>query len=146
MTIAFRSWPRALAVRLALVAVVGVGALVLANPAQAQETGTGAEAAKVCPGTEATPGQTITCAFRVVNTGDDPAEVTNLTETSPVGSTAVDISCTIAGGTVINEDDILAPDTPCTGTFQVTIANNPALCGTSVVDRVDIGCFVTLSG
>jgi uncharacterized repeat protein (TIGR01451 family) len=73
-----------------------------------------------------------------VNTGDDPAEVTNLTETSPVGSTPVDISCTIAGGTVINEGDILAPDTPCTGTFQVTIANNPALCGTSVVDRVDI--------
>src|SRR5215217_2888062 len=133
MTIASRSWPRALALTLAL-----VGALVLANPAQAQETGTGAEAAKECTGLTATPGETITCAFRVVNTGDDPAEVTNLTETSPVGGTPVDISCTIAGGAVINEGDILAPDTPCTGTFQVTIPTNPALCGTTVRDRVDI--------
>ena len=50
MTIALRSWPRALALKLALVA--GVGALVLASPAQAQESGTGASATKNCPGAD----------------------------------------------------------------------------------------------
>ena len=37
----------------------------------------------------------------------------------------------------------LAPDTPCTGTFQVTIPNDPTLCGTFVADRVEIALRYT---
>ncbi len=122
--------------------MAGVGTLVASNPVQAQDPGTGTSAFKNCPGATAQPGQTITCNFAVANTGDFPAEVTLLTETSPEGSTAVDITCT-AGGVAINEGDTLPQDVPCTGTFQVTIANNPALCGTNVVDRVDIELLYT---
>ena len=32
---------------------------------------------------------------------------------------------------------------PCTGTFQVTIPNDPTLCGTFVLDRVDIELLYT---
>ncbi len=54
----------------------------------------------------------------------------------------VDISCT-AGGAVINEGDTLANGVPCSGTFQVTIPNDPTLCGTFVLDRVDIELLYT---
>ncbi len=37
----------------------------------------------------------------------------------------------------------LAPGVDCTGTFQVTIPNNPALCGTAVADRVEIALRYT---
>jgi uncharacterized repeat protein (TIGR01451 family) len=134
MTIALRSWRRA------LVLVAAVGTLVVAGSAQAQEPpGTGAEANKTCPGVAATIGQTITCNFSVQNTGDLPAQVTALTETSPdPGGAVVDISCTVAGGAVIDEGDTLAPDTPCLGSFQVTIPNDPTLCNTVLSDRVDV--------
>jgi uncharacterized repeat protein (TIGR01451 family) len=143
MTIALRSRRRAIALTLALVA--GVGTLVVSNPAQAQVTdpGTGASAAKNCPGATATLGQTITCTFAVANTGDFPAQVTTLTEQSPFpGGAVVDISCT-AGGAVINEGDTLANGVPCAGTFQVTIPNDPTLCGTFVLDRVDLELLYT---
>ena len=38
---------------------------------------------------------------------------------------------------------LLANDVPCTGTFQVTIPNDPTLCGTFVLDRVDIELLYT---
>ena len=140
MTIALRSWPRALALTLALVA--GVGALVLAAPAQAQEV-TGARANKDCPGLTATPGQTITCNFEVENTGALPATVTALREISPFpGGTPVNITCTAAGAT-ISVGSTLAPGVDCTGTFQVTIPNDPTLCGTAVADRVEIALRYT---
>jgi uncharacterized repeat protein (TIGR01451 family) len=141
MSIALRSSPRALALKLALVAGVLVAALVLANPAQAQvpDPGTGASAGKNCLASTATPGQTIICAFAVANTRAETATVTALTETSPFpGGAVVDISCTIAGGTVIDEGDILPPNTPCLGTVTVTIPDDPTLCGTVVRDRVDV--------
>ncbi len=141
MTIALRSRPFALA--LAFVAVAGT--LVVANLAQAQvpDPGTGASADKNCPGAAATLGQTITCTFTVENIGDFPAQVTTLTEQSPFpGGAVVDISCT-AGGAVINEGDTLANGVPCSGTFQVTIPNDPTLCGTFVLDRVDIELLYT---
>ncbi len=139
MNIALRS--RTLVLAFALVA--GVGTLVVANPAQAQDPGTGAAADKDCPGAAAELGQTITCNFTVVNTGDFPAQVTALAEQSPFpGGDMVDISCT-AGGTVITEGGTLAPDVACTGTFQVTVGNDPALCSTVVLDRVGIELLYT---
>ena len=109
MNSALRS--RTLVLGFALVA--GVGTLVVANSAQAQDPGTGAAADKDCPGVAAELGQTITCNFTVVNTGDFPAQVTALTEQSPFPSgDMVDISCT-AGGTVISEGGTLAPDVAC---------------------------------
>ena len=138
MTIASPSWRRALV----LVAAV-VGTLIVANPAQAQEV-TGASASKNCPGLTATPGQTITCSFKVENTGNLPATVTALREISPFpGGAPVNITCTTAGGTPITVGSTLAPATPCTGTFQVTIPNDPALCGTVVTDRVEIALRYT---
>jgi uncharacterized repeat protein (TIGR01451 family) len=134
-----RSW------RLLLALVAGVGTLVLAGPAQAQEPvpGTGASATKNCSVDLATLGQTISCAFIVQNIGDFPAEVAALTEQSPFpGGNIVDISCT-AAGVVINEGDTLAPDTPCLGTFQVTIPNDPTRCNTFLLDRVDIALLYT---
>ena len=142
MTSALRS--RTLVLAFALVA--GVGTLVVANPAQAQipDPGTGAQAGKNCPADVAAPGQTITCLFAVANTGDFPAVVTELTETSPFpGGTIIDISCTIAGGTVIDEGDTLAPNTPCAGSFQFTIPNDPALCETGLVDAVTVALLYT---
>jgi uncharacterized repeat protein (TIGR01451 family) len=119
------------------VLVAAVGMLVAVSSAQAQQA-IGAEAQKECPGVAATLGQTVTCTFAVENTGDLPAEVTALTETSPdPGGTPVDISCT-AGGVVIDEGDTLAPHTPCLGTFQLTVPNDPTLCGTALRDRVDV--------
>jgi uncharacterized repeat protein (TIGR01451 family) len=107
--------------------------------AQVPPTGTGAEAGKDCPANVATLGETIICNFAVENTGDFPALVTALTEQSPFpGGALVDISCTTAGGVVIDEGDILAPDTPCGGTFQVTIPNDRALCNTFLLDRVQV--------
>ena len=126
-----RSWLGALV----LIGVLGMFAV--ASSALAQE-GTGADAQKECPGVAATLGETITCNFSVENTGDLPAEVTTLTETSPEpGGVPVDISCT-AGGMVIDEGDTLAAGTPCLGTFQLTIPDDPALCNTALVDRVDV--------
>jgi uncharacterized repeat protein (TIGR01451 family) len=133
-----RLWTAAL-----LVLLVGL-AVALPGAAQAQDPGTGASAAKECPGTTATLGQTITCAFVVQNIGDFPAQVTALTETSPSpGGTVSDISCTIAGGTVIDEGGTLPQDTPCVGTFQITVPNNPALCNSFMTDRVDIELLYT---
>ena len=84
MTIALRSRRRVLVFALAFVGAVGT--LVVSNPAQAQvvDPGTGASAAKNCPGATATLGQTITCTFAVANTGDFPAQVTTLTEHEPI--------------------------------------------------------------
>ena len=138
MTTALRRRRRALALTLALVA--GAGTLAVSNPAEAQvpDPGTGAQAGKNCPADVAAPGQTITCGFAVANTGDFDAVVTALTEIPFPGGPIVDISCTIAGGAVISEGGILAPNTLCAGTFQVTVPNDPALCNTGLVDRVDI--------
>jgi uncharacterized repeat protein (TIGR01451 family) len=144
MTAALRSWPRALALKLALVAGVGalVLALVLPNPAQAQEQ-VGASATKNCPGLLAELGQTITCNFTVQNIGAFPAQVVELTEQSPFpGGDVVDISC-VAGGVTIDEGDTLAPNVPCTGTFSVTIPNDRTLCNTFLIDRVDISLLYT---
>ena len=139
MNSALRS--RTLVLGFALVA--GVGTLVVANSAQAQDPGTGAAADKDCPGVAAELGQTITCNFTVVNTGDFPAQVTALTEQSPFPSgDMVDISCT-AGGTVISEGGTLAPDVACNGTFQVTVGTDPAICNTNVLDRVGIELLYT---
>jgi uncharacterized repeat protein (TIGR01451 family) len=140
MTSALRSWPRALALTLAL-----VGALVLANPAQAQDPGTGARAEKSCPDATAALGQTITCTFEVENIGDFAAQVETLEEQSPFpGGTPVNISCTTAGGAVIDEGDTLAAGTPCEGTFQTTIPNDRTFCNTFVLDRVEIGLLYQL--
>jgi uncharacterized repeat protein (TIGR01451 family) len=134
MTIASPTWRRALV----LVAAV-VGTLIVANPAQAQDPGTGAQAQKLCPASLATLGQTVTCVFSVRNTGTLPAEVISLTETFPFpGGTSITISCTVAGGEVITVGSTLAPDTPCLGSFQFTIPNDRALCNTFVADRVSI--------
>ena len=125
---------------LRLVALACVlASLAVAAAAQIPDPGTGAEAFKNCPADIATIGQTVTCTFAVANTGDFPATVSALTEQSPFpGGVIVDISCTIAGGTVIDEGDTLAPNTPCLGTFQVTIPNDRTLCNTFVLDRVTI--------
>ena len=45
--------------------------------------------------------------------------------------------------TVITVGDTLAAGTPCAGTFQVTIPNDPTLCGTAVADRVEIALRYT---
>ena len=114
--------------------------LVGANPAQAQEPGdVGASAIKNCPGETALIGSTITCTFLVANVAGFPGLVTTLTETSPEpGGTPVPISCQVAGGTTIGAGDTLGANTLCFGSFQATIPNDPALCGTSLRDRVDI--------
>ena len=131
MTIALRSWRRA------LVLVAAVGMLVVVSSAQAQE-GTGAEANKDCPGVAAVPGQTVVCNFSVQNTGDTPAEITLLTETSPdPGGAPVDISC-VAGGITYDEGDTIPNGVVCNGTFTLVVPNDPALCGTAIRDRVDV--------
>ena len=141
MSIALRSSPRALALKLALVAGA-CPALVLATPAQAQEV-TGARRTRTVRVITATPGQTITCNFDVENTGAAPATVTALREISPFpGGTPVNITCT-AGGATISVGSTLAPGVDCTGTFQVTIPNDPTLCGTAVADRVEIALRYT---
>jgi uncharacterized repeat protein (TIGR01451 family) len=126
-----RSW------RLILV-VVAVTAITLGiNSAQAQVQ-TGASATKECPPAPALLGETITCMIAVQNVGAFPAVITTLTETSPFpGGTVSDISCE-AGGVTYATGDTLPNGVPCLGTFQVTIPNDPALCGTGHVDRVDI--------
>lgn len=99
---------------------------------------TGAEANKNCPGVTASPGDTITCAFSVQNTGEQSATITQLTETSPdPGGAAVDISC-VNGATTYDEGDTLPNGLVCSGSFNQTIPNDPALCGTALRDRVDI--------
>jgi hypothetical protein len=134
MTMKSRSWRRALGVTVALVAAVGT--LVGANPAQAQPTG--ASATKVCSLGMATLGQTITCDFTVENIGDFDATVAALTEQSPFPGGAIgDISCT-AGAVVINTGDTLASHTPCAGTFQVTIPDDPTFCNSFLTDGVNI--------
>ena len=138
MTTVLRRRRRALALTLAFVA--GAGTLLVSNPAEAQvpPQPTGASASKDCPGVAATLGETITCNFTVRNIGFFPGQVTALTEQSPFpGGAVVDISC-VAGGAVIDEGDTLAPSTPCTGTFPVTVPNDPTLCNSPLVDRVEI--------
>ena len=144
MTIAFRSWRRALV----LVAAV-VCTLVVANPAQAQEP-TGATATKDCPQAPVndpyTIGDTVTCTATFTNDGFFNATVTLLTDTapfvavgSPLNGTPIDIECTLPDGTtVINEGDTLAPGLVCTAAFDVTIPDDPELCNTAFRDRVDI--------
>ncbi len=93
MSIALRPWRRV------LVLVAAVGMLVAVSSAQAQE-GTGAEANKDCPGISASPGDTVVCNFSIENTGDLPAVITTLTETSPdPGGAPVNISCAAGGVT-----------------------------------------------
>jgi hypothetical protein len=124
---------------LPLLALVTVLAGAFPSAAQAQDPGTGASASKECPGLVAAPGDTITCGFVVQNIGDFPATVTTLTETSPSpGGAVTNISCTVAGGAVIDEGDTLAPDTPCVGTFTITVPSAPEACNTLLIDRVDI--------
>jgi hypothetical protein len=135
MTNVLRSWRRA------LVLVAAVGALlVVASPAQAQEPpDIGASAIKNCPIQTAELGETVTCTFIVANLSSLDGVVTSLTETNPDPGTPVDISCTVVGGTeVISEGDTLAGNTLCAGTVDVTIPDDPALCGTSQTDRVEI--------
>jgi uncharacterized repeat protein (TIGR01451 family) len=125
-----------------LVAIAVALVLVGASPAQAQEQ-VGASATKDCPGLLARLGDTITCNFTVQNIGAFPAQVAELTEQSPFpGGNVVDISC-LAGGVTIDEGDTLAPNVPCTGTFQVTIPNDRTLCNTFLIDRVDISLLYT---
>ena len=131
MSIASRPWRRV------LVLVAAVGMLVAVSSAQAQE-GTGAEANKDCPGISASPGDTVVCNFSIENTGDLPAVITTLTETSPdPGGTPVNISC-VAGGVTYDTGDTLPNDVVCSGTFTLVVPNEPALCGTAIRDRVDI--------
>jgi uncharacterized repeat protein (TIGR01451 family) len=134
MPISLRSW------RLALVLVAAVGMLVVAGSAQAQEPpDIGASAIKNCPIQTAELGETVTCTFIVANLSSLDGVVTSLTETNPDPGTPVDISCTVVGGTeVISEGDTLAGNTLCAGTVDVTIPDDPALCGTSQTDRVEI--------
>jgi hypothetical protein len=121
---------------LVLVATMSLG---VANPAQAQDQGDiGASAIKNCPGESALIGSTVTCTFIVANLAAFPGEITSLTETNPDPGTPVAISCTLAGGTVLTAGDTLGAGTLCAGTLQVTIPNDPALCGTSQTDRVNI--------
>ena len=90
-----------------------------------------------------TPGDTITCEFAVENIGAAPATVTTLREISPFpGGTPANITCT-AGGTTISVGSTLANDVPCTGEFEVTIPQDPTLCGTFVSDRVEIALRYT---
>ena len=122
--------------KFALLAVMAIALAVGIPSAFAQATG--AEANKDCPGVAASPGDTITCNFSVENTGEQAAVITALTETSPdPGGTPVDISC-VAGAVTYDEGDTLPNGLTCSGTFQQTIPNDPALCGTAIRDRVDI--------
>ena len=122
--------------RLLILALLALGLVIGVSTALAQSTG--AEANKDCPGLTASPGDTITCNFSVENTGEQEAEITLLTETSPdPGGAPVDISC-VAGGVTYNEGDTIPNGVACVGSFQQTIPNDPALCGTAVRDRVDI--------
>ena len=125
--------------RLALTLAAAVGLLVVASPAQAQQPEpTGASASKDCPGLAAGLGETITCNFTVQNIGFFPAEVTTLEDQSPFPGGAIsNISC-VAGGVTIEEGDILNPNVPCAGTFQVTMPTDPARCNSALVDRVEI--------
>lgn len=133
MTIAFWSWRRA------FVLVFALGMLVVASPAQAQEPpDIGASAIKNCPSQTAELGDTVTCTFIVANLSSLDGVVTSLTETNPDPGTPVNISCTTAGGAVIDAGDTLAGNTLCAGTVDVTIPDDPALCGTSQTDRVEI--------
>jgi len=140
MPAALRSWSHSALIGLAL--VVGVCALVLATPAHAQQQ-TGASATKSCPTAAATLGQTITCTFTVQNIGSFPAQVTALTEQSPFpGGPVANISC-VAGGAVIAAGATLVPNTACTGSFQVKIPDDRALCNTLVDDVVQIALRYT---
>jgi uncharacterized repeat protein (TIGR01451 family) len=141
MTLALRSRPRALVLAVVLVLVAAAFAVV-ASPAQAQEP-TGASATKDCP--NATPpdfytiGDTVICTFTVENLGFFPGAVQTLEDVSPFpGGPATDITCTLGDGTVIAVGDDLPPAEPCSGTFPVTIPNDPALCNSLFGDRVEV--------
>ena len=89
-------------------------------------------------------GQTITCNFTVVNTGDFPAQVTTLTEQSPFPSgDMVPISCT-AGGTVISQGGTLAPDVAASRDVPGHRRDRSgALRNANVLDRVGIELLYT---
>ncbi len=136
--------------RMGLVAALVVaasGAIIGIATAQAQEQ-TGATATKDCPNAPLndpyTIGDTVTCTATFINAGAFPATVELLTEQAPFFTSGIgngpiiDISCTLPGGAVIDEGDILAPGVVCTATFQVTIPNNPSFCNTLFRDRVEI--------
>jgi uncharacterized repeat protein (TIGR01451 family) len=117
-------------------ALVSLALLFVVPSAFAQATG--AEANKDCPGLTASPGDTIICNFNVQNTGQQPAVITELVEISPdPGGAPVDISCT-AGGVTYDEGDTIPNGVVCSGTFSLTVPNDPALCGTAITDRVQI--------
>lgn len=121
---------------LALLAVVGV---IVIPGALAQDEATGANATKNCPGATAQLGETITCNFTAENTGQLPATITSLTELSPdPGGTSTDISCVGTDAVTYDEGDTLPAGVVCSGSFNQTIPNDPALCGTALRDRVEI--------
>ena len=123
MSIALRPWRRVLVLVAAVVVLVAVRVLRRPNL-------TGAEANKNCPGVTASPGDTITCNFNVQNTGEQAAVITDLVRHARSGGAPVDISCTAA--TTYDEGDTLPNGLVCSGSFQQTIPNDPALCGTAI--------------
>jgi uncharacterized repeat protein (TIGR01451 family) len=129
-------------------ALVSASLFVVAAPAA--HAATGAEGNKVCAkapaGSFFTLGDTTTCAFAFSNVGDVEGTVTTMTEQVPFpGGPMTQIKCTIVGtstqvgqGDVMPADPTATPTNPqCTGTLQVTIPNDPALCNTILADHVD---------
>jgi uncharacterized repeat protein (TIGR01451 family) len=121
--------------------VVALGLMLGLGSATAQvppADATGAGATKDCPGLTAQLGQTVTCTFTVENEGATPATITELVEISPdPGGAPVDISCSI-GAVTYDEGDLLPNDQVCSGSFTLTVPNDPALCGTALRDRVEV--------
>jgi uncharacterized repeat protein (TIGR01451 family) len=134
----------------ALLAVALVSASLFVVLAPAAHAATGAEGDKVCAkapaGSFFTLGDTTTCDFAFSNVGDVDGTVTTMTEQNPFpGGPMTQIKCTIVGtSTQVGQGDVMPADptaTPanpqCTGTLQVTIPNDPALCNTILADHVD---------
>ena len=122
---------------LAVLAAVLMFGAVFVGAASADVTG--ASASKTCPGVAAQLGETIHCTFTVENTGAAAGHIDVLTETSPVpGGTAQDISCVGTDAVAYHTGDTLPTGVVCSGTFDVVVPNDPALCGTALRDRVEI--------
>ena len=139
MTLALRSRPRVLVLAVVLV-LVGGAFTALASPAQAQEIPV-VPVSKDCPSAVDDPytiGDTVTCNFTVQNFGFLAAEVIQLTEQSEADPTPVDITCTLDDGTVIAEGDDLPPNEQCSGSFTVTIPDDPTFCNSLFEDRVTL--------
>ena len=99
MTLALRTRPRALVLAFVFVLVAAAVAVLAASPATAQQA-VGAAATKDCPMRRRTTPTRSATPSRVPspfeNIGDNPAEVTLLTETSPVpGGTPDPITCAV---------------------------------------------------